>query len=255
MRSARRGVATILVFSISLTIAAAQQFKLSDFGVELSFTADADIFPMTWLTPEVNGKAVSLDTSEMERSERIIVKALNKYPVELIRKNLLKIYVVRRLEFYGQSYGGTNSAEVLYLSNDGLANGYSDFWIEQAFHSEFSSILFRNFYFLFSEKRWKALNDGITYGPSGLDALKQSKASKVFDADLARRGVLSQYGTASVEEDFNLFAENLFFSSPGFWTLVKDEKRIRKKTDEVIRMYNRIDPMFTESYFREISRQ
>ena len=245
---------TALLLTVSLAVFS-QTNKLSDYGVELSFTAEADMFPMTWITPEVHGKAISLDTWEMERSERIILKALNEYPIDLIRKNLLKIYVVKHLEFYGQVYGGTNSAEVVYLSNDGETNGYTDFWIEQAFHSEFSSIVFRNFSFLFNLKKWNSINDGITYGNSGTEALKQGKASKVFDPELIKKGVLSQYGTSSVEEDFNIFAENLFFSSPGFWKIVKENKRIQKKANEVIRMYGRVDGMFTENYFKDISRQ
>lgn len=246
----------VISFLISLSVCAVSQDKgLPDFGVEISFSVDNQIFPKTWLTKEIDGKAMPLDTAEFERSKAIIIKALNKYPVDVIAKHLTKVYVVNRLEFYGQSYGGTNSTSVVYLTNRGIDLGYSDFWIEQAFHSEFSSILLRNYSFLFDKKKWISYNKGIEYGHSGTDALKQGKASKEFDLELNKRGILALYGTASIEEDFNLFAENLLLSKLGFWEIGKTQKRIWKKANQVIEFYNNIDSRFNEEYFRDISKK
>jgi hypothetical protein len=246
----------VLILFTSLSIhAVSQEKELSDFGVEISFLVDNKIFPKTWLTKEINGKATPLDTAEFERSKAIIVKALNKYPVEVIAKHLTKIYVVNQLEFYGQSYGGTNSTSVVYLTNSGIDAGYSNFWIEQTFHSEFSSILFRNYSFLFDKKKWISYNKDIHYGQSGTEALKEGKASMEFDLELNKRGILALYGTASIEEDFNLFAENLFLSNLGFWEIGKAQKRIWKKTNQVIAFYNHIDSRFDEEYFRDISKK
>jgi hypothetical protein len=243
----------VVALGFITTNAISQERPLADFGVEINFLADDKIFPKSWLTEEINAKATSLDTGEYARSKAIIIKALNKYPAEVVRRHLTKIYVVRQLEFYGQSYGGTSSTSEVYVVNDGADMGYTDFWIEQAFHSEFSSILFRNYLFLFDKKKWISYNKGIHYGQYGVDALKEGKASKVFDLELNKKGVLSQYGTASIEEDFNIFAENLFSSSTGFWQIVKTQDRIRQKTEQVIEFYNLIDDRFTEEYFRMIS--
>jgi hypothetical protein len=243
-----------LVFFISLASGAISQDKtLADFGIEVSFSADQTIFPKSWLTNEINGKATPLDSAEFERSKKVIIKALNKYPAELIKKHLSKVYVVSSLEFYGQSYGGTNSTSDIYLTNRGKDWGYSDFWIEQAFHSEFSSILFRNYSFLFDKKKWVSYNKDIQYGESGTQALKEGKASTEFDFELNKRGILAQYGTASIEEDFNMFAHNIFLSTTGFWEIGKMHKRIFKKTNQVIEFYNRIDSRFNLAYFQAIS--
>ncbi|WKZ61035.1 MAG: hypothetical protein QY309_06015 [Cyclobacteriaceae bacterium] len=245
-----------LVFLFSSTICVySQDNTLADFGIEIIFSADHKIFPEAWLTEEINGRATPLDTGEFKRSKAIITKALNKYPVELIRKHLTKIYVVGQLEFYGQEYGGTNSISEIYLSNGGSNLGYTDFWIEQAFHSEFSSILLRNYSFLFDKKKWISQNKGIHYGKSGTDALKHGKASETFDLELNKKGVLSLYSTASIEEDFNSFAENLFKSNTGFWEIVKMHKRIREKTSQIIEFYHRLDGRFDEKYFKSVSQK
>lgn len=246
----------VVTFLISFSTSAVSQNKeIADFGVEISFSSDSKIFPDSWLTKEINGKATPVDTSEFVRSKAVIIKALNKYPPELIRRHLTKVYIVGYLEFYGQSYGGTNSTSVVYISNRGVDLGYSDFWLEQAFHSEFSSILFRNYSFLFDKKKWISCNKDIRYGKSGTQALKQGKASLEFDLELNRRGILAQYGAASIEEDFNLFAENLLLSKLGFWEIVKTQKRILKKTKQVIEFYNHIDSRFNEDYFRDVSKK
>ena len=233
----------------------AQQKTLSDFGVVLNFSADDHIFPESWLSKEINGKAISLDSVEYKRSEKAILKALNKYPVHLIKKNLTKIYVVKRLEFYGLKYGGTNSTAIVYIANQGADNGYTDFWLEKTFHHEFSSILLRNFSSMFNNRKWISSNRDIKYGKSGVEALKLGKDSEEFDETLNKRGILSQYGTASMEEDFNTFAENLFLSSEGFWKIESVHNRIKNKVKQIVQFYNKIDNRFNEEYFRVVSKQ
>jgi hypothetical protein len=248
-------ILSVIFFLLLFVHTFSQNKSLAEFGVEISFSADSKIFPSSWLTKEINGKAAPLDTAEFERSRAVIIKALNKYPVELIAKHLTKVYIVNHLEFYGLSYGGTNSTSMIYLINKGVGLGYSDFWIEQAFHSEFSSILFRNYSFLFDKKKWISKNSGIRYGQSGTEALRLGKASTVFDFELNKKGFLSLYGTASIEEDFNTFAENLFLSSTGFWEIGKRQKRIDKKTKQVIQFYNQIDSRFDLNYFTTVSKK
>ena len=89
-------------------------------GVEIIFTAEDGMFPYTWYSGDIKGKAVSLDSSEIIRSTEIVKKALSKYPVDVIKKNLDKIYVMKSLEFYGVIYGGTNTKNIVYIANNGI---------------------------------------------------------------------------------------------------------------------------------------
>ena len=159
------------------------------------------------------------------------------------------------MEFFGQSYGGTNSTSEVYLSNRGIALGYTDFWLEQTFHHEFSSILLRNYGYLFSKKKWMSFNKDIEYGKGGVYALKDGTASIEFDYDLNELGVLTQYSKSSLEEDFNIFAQNLFLSDRGFWEVVALHERIKNKTALIIAFYKSINSSFTEEYFKNISKE
>jgi hypothetical protein len=58
-----------------------------------------------------------------------------------------------------------------------------------------------------------------------------------------------------MEEDFSLFAENLFLCKPGFWEIGKTQKRIWRKTNQVILFYNHINSTFDEQYFRDVSKK
>ncbi len=244
---------SFLIFSLSLY--SQEKNTISEFGVKIEFQFDNNTFPNSWLNDEINGTAKSLDSSEIERSKKIILKALNKYPKDFLLENLKKVIILKKMEFYGQPYGGTNSTSTIYLCNDGDKNGYTDFWMEQKFHHEFSSIIFRNYSYTFDKKKWTSYNHSkIEYGISGVDVIKNGKASTSFDMELNKKGFLYLYATSSIEEDFNSFAENLFLSSQGFWEAVNSNKRIKKKTNQIIDFYSKIRNSFNKEYFKRLSK-
>lgn len=118
---------------------------------QILYKSDENTFPESWKTKEVDPQAVSLDKNEIKRSDKIIVKAIEKYPNELIVYNLKKVYVLDSIEFYGKNYISSNlSTGTIYLTNTGTNTGqphlYSDFYIENLFHLEFVNILFENFF-------------------------------------------------------------------------------------------------------------
>jgi hypothetical protein len=223
--------------------------------IEIIFTTEEGMFPESWTQPDINGKAISLDTSEYERSMRIVNLALSKYPKGFISKHIKKIYVLGDLEFYGVGYGGTNSNDAVYICNKGEIMGYSDIYLEQTFHHEFSSILFREYSNQFSESKWKSINSGFEYGDGGVNAIMAGEASTVHSEKYAKMGVLSQYATSHIEEDFNSFAEQIFCASEGFWDLIAKHRKLNQKLKIIINFYNSLDSMFTEEYFREVSTQ
>ncbi len=222
-------------------------------GVKIIFISEGKIFPESWYSTKINASAVSLDKSEYARSERMIRAALEKYPTHLINTNLKEIYILKSVTFYGQSFGGTNATSKVYLSNKGLKAGYTDHYLEQLFHAEFSSILLRNNKTLFSESAWTSNNiDDFKYGKDGVSALKEKKASEKFETSLNEIGFINQYATSSLENDFNSFAKNLFMPNPGFDNVLKNYYRLRNKRKLIIQFYQKLDQQFNEVFFNQI---
>ncbi len=243
----------LLFFIPSLVFANAEQADTTIRGVKISFDYEDIIFPPAWRAAPINGAGESLKESEQKRSKIILNTALSKYPGEVLRLNLLTVYILKSMSFYGVGYGGTNSNEEVYLTNNGISMGYTDDYIEQTFHHEFSSILYRNYPQLLDEKSWSAVNPpGFDYKDpeNGVGAIRNNESSQELDTALCRQGFLTQYALSGLENDINTVAQNLFLPAKGFWRMVDSYPPIARKTGLLISFYNKIDPLFTEAYFR-----
>ena len=58
-------------------------------------------------------------------------KALDKYPSNMVRKNLRFVYIVKKLSYLGIEAAGTHSNNSIYIANDGRSNGYTDIFLEK----------------------------------------------------------------------------------------------------------------------------
>ena len=223
-------------------------------GISISFSATPDIFPRHWLKAPINANVQRLEREEEKRSKAAVVKALVKYPQQVIQNNLRAVYVLRSLNFYNVGFGATYYENKLYLANDGLLMGYSDLFIEQSFHHEFSSILYFNYKKDFNEWAWKQCNPtGFTYHDEetgGVAALKNNEDGTDFASYYNAQGFIDQYAQSSLENDINELAQQLFSPDPGFWIMVDKYPPLRKKTRLLIGFYNKIDPAFTFEYFK-----
>ncbi len=218
-------------------------------GITIEFVANENTFPKSWQNKEIDAKAISLDLSQMERSLHIIKIAISKYPKEVLTKNIKKIYILKSIEFFGQPYGGTNSTDIVYIANSGIMAGYSDNYIEKSFHHEFSSILLRNYPKKIKNQKWKELNN-LKYGDGGVEALKLSKDSQLYDSIFNANGFLYEYANSSFENDFNSFAESIFLPKDDFYEIINANSRLLKKYNLIIEFYSSINKEFSEEYFR-----
>ncbi len=242
----------LLILSLSKATFTQDTIRDERTGVIICFSSAGKIFPTSWYSSKINAKGVSLSRSEYSRSKNIIFSALSKYPPSVIENNLKTVYVLKNIEFFGQSFGGTNSRKIVFLSNKGKEKGYKDFYLEQLFHAEFSSILLRNYGQYFNENQWKKNNSEIEYGKGGVNALKKDLDSERFDRTSNEKGFLNQYAMSDIENDFNSFAKNLFLPKEGFRELIKENKKINNKRKLIIAFYNKVDRTFTEEYFNQI---
>lgn len=218
--------------------------------VKISFELDDDMFPANWLKKPHSISAKPLKETEWARSEMIVKQALNRYPQAVLEKHLKRVYVITDLHFTGIQAGGTYWKDRVFMSNKGVRMGFTDKYLLESFHHEFSSILFRKNRAEFDLDKWKSANErGFKYGGSGTNAIKQGKGSLYFERKLGERGFINQYAMSSVEEDFNTISARLFTVNDSFRNIYKKYPRLRKKIDIAIEFYESIDPQLNKSFF------
>ena len=222
----------------------------------LKYAVHPGTFPEEWNQQNMPAYGESLDSSEYKRTTEVLNKALAKYPDSLIQQNLKAIYVLKSMTIFNQVFGGTNHEDKVYLTNDGMAKGYTDEYIEQTFHHEFSSVLYRKNSARFDHKEWQhiVLENG-KYGQGGLHALSTNQSSTKFDTTLCQIGFLYEFAVSDLENDFNAVAENLFLSREAFWNIVDHYPAIKAKTALAILFYQKLNPVFTETYFRSLGKE
>jgi hypothetical protein len=223
-------------------------------GVRIQLHPTQENFPRAWQSSDVRLQMVPLAKKEHQRSLHIAQRCLAKYPSEVLAGNLSEIVFVDHMSFYGLPYGGTYANQKIYISNRGASYGYTDQFLELAIHQEFSSILFNNYRHLFPEAEWRRINPhGFRYLGSGIRALKYGQDGLQFDPQLYKEGFLYQYAKASLEEDFNSIAENLFAGSKQFWQVIAKSPQLQQKVNLAIQFYHALHPRFTLEYFKSLA--
>ncbi len=221
---------------------------------EIFFSFQDQIFPKHWYGGRINAEAEPLSRMERLRVINILNRAFEKYPDLVIRENLDRIYALKKMRFYGVPFGGTNVHNTLYICDDENNPFFTDKYIEGIFHHEFSSILKRTYSWFFNSGEWEAVNPpDFKYGNGGVDAIINGEASLKLNPDYYTQGFLTRYSQASLEEDVNVFAQNLFSGDTKFWAVVDQNTRIRRKSRLLIGFYQKIDPRFNENYFRHMA--
>jgi len=218
--------------------------------IDIVFPTDQRIFPGSWYSASTDGKYNPLDSNEYPRTTKAVNDALSAYPKSVILQNLATIYVVKNMEFFGQPFGGTNSNKNIYLANNGTKYGYTTQFLEKTFHHEFSSILFRNYAHFFDTATFTSYNaPGFEYGDGGVEAIRDNQVSLDYEKQFNEMGLISQYAASSLENDVNLFAENLFLPEKGFKKLLVKYEGLRNKRSFMIDFYHQIDTSFTVEFF------
>ncbi|MGG9961317.1 hypothetical protein [Ferruginibacter sp. SUN106] len=223
-------------------------------GVAVVFSYSASIFPDSWRTVEINAYGKEIASAEIDRTKEVAIKALRKYPTPLLTANLKAIYFLKEMEFFKTPFGGTNSSDNLYITSDGLTHGYTNDYIEQTIHHEFSSILFRNHPEYLDTAAWNKANEpGFVYNDAagGVGAIQNNQSSQDVDTILCKKGILTQYALSAMENDLNTLAQNLFCPNRGFWKAVEKYPRLKTKVILLISFYSRFNPAYRESYFRK----
>lgn len=230
--------------------------NISESNIKISQVIDCSTFPMYWY---INSNRGIEDLDDMVRhinpedSQRVvnaIQSGLKKYPSNFLKSNLKTVFVLGNLNFYGVKFGSTYSNSKVYLTGGPVLLGYTDEYIEGKLHHEFSSILFNKYRSIFPESEWLDANPAdFVYGTGGSDAIKNNQSSEELDESQAKEGFLNSYGQASIEEDFNEFAQFILLGDKEVWDYANNNPKLKTKLSLFIKFYQAIDPHFTEEYF------
>lgn len=142
---------------------------------------------------------------------RALERDLARYRPDFLKRHLRHVYVFRTLTIDGESFGGTNDPgqRAVYIAASWL--GDEDRGPEaMGFHHELSSLLVHRYPEVLSTSEWRALNpDGFTYRfqASTSRNLSSGRLDLSGNERTYRRGFLCDYGTLTVEDDINTFAQ------------------------------------------------
>lgn len=210
------------------------------------YDGKSTIFPASWLDKKINAKATAADTAGFHNDSVFIAKAFSKYPDDIIIKEVKKIQLLGRLRFNGENFFGTNSRYDLYIALEDNDE------IERTFHHEFSSMLLRNHPSYKTEEEWKKLSPELL-STSSAAAMKAGYYSTDYAPELLEKGYISKYSLSNWENDFNMYAEEIFCGGKTFWQLADKYPKLLQKTKLIIRFYQeKIWSGFDEVYFRAL---
>lgn len=217
------------------------------YGILVRHAIGDDFFPETWRNPPVAARAAEINPAELERFPAIIGAALAAYPPNVIKKNLKEIRLAREMYFFETSYGATSSDCLIYLSDRGSNEGFTDTYLIGSIHHEFAHILYANYDF--PQRQWRsALPRGFSYrghDNGGLEAISKGADSLAGSVELYARGFLNEYSLASLEEDVCIYSETILTSPEEFMTLAEKYPAIETKFKIWLKFYHSIDSSFT----------
>lgn len=250
----RRSLCFLALVVLLQTVAASEGVILES-PLRVVTSADATIFPISWQKEPILASGEALPEDQIERAKTILSRALKKYPLHVLQKELHAVYALSELRFNSVVTSGTNSRTSVYLKFGESVKGFTDNHIEGVFHAEFSSILWRNHPKQFDADAWRAVNPpGFKYLGNGVAAVKQKKASTTLREDLNTQGFLVEYAQSTMENDLNGFAKMLFNGDPELWRAAEKFPKIRRKLDLAIGFYQKLDASLTEPFFRSLVR-
>jgi len=215
----------------------------NQYGTKVHHVYDAEVFfPAHWIDPPISAQGQELPADEIWRLLPIIEQFLSRYPASVLNNNLADIFLLEELRFYGQSFGATNSNSGLYIKSEGNAAGFTDLFLQQRMHSEFSSILRRNY--VFPEIMWRAVNaDDFEYIGNGVELLGEANLYRT-SPELLSQGFIVRYAQSSVENDFNMIAYHLFTDLNNLMQIASEYPLIKEKVDLAINFYESVDSRF-----------
>lgn len=216
----------------------------NEYNIKIHHNYDAKtFFPSRWLRSPISARGKHLSAQEVARTLPIIEEFLSVYPKRVLQGNLKSIYLLGELTFYGKSFGASNGNSGLYIKSREADNGFTEAFLVSRMHSEFSSILMRNY--SFPTQEWKNINRAnFQYVGDGVQTLDQPNQYG-RTTELLSGGFIVKYAQSSIENDFNMISDWLFTRHDRLKKLADKFPRIDAKMRLAIKFYRSIDNRIT----------
>jgi len=217
----------------------------NQFKIDIIYNINNDFLKEDIFDVSLINSASKMSDFELSRYSVLLPKFFSKYPKSIIQDELKTIKLAGSLTLYSVFYGGTSIGSTLYLTSLGYDKGYTDEYIEKLFHHEFSSILMRNHEF--PQNAWNASNvTEFKYAQTNKEIRRAiaEDTGTVGNHGIYSRGFLTKYSMSTLENDFNVMAEQVFTDPGRLKTLIQQYPIIRKKYELLRIFYLDIDPKF-----------
>jgi hypothetical protein len=180
-------------------------------------------------------------------------KALSKYPPTLLQRYLSAVFISGILKIYGVQAGGSYAHSWIVVSATPDYEQFGSEVYEATLNHELSSLFLKNSDF--PMKRWEMINEAdFSYLPRQIDVVRSAALANRRDPTESpswhMAGFVSDYGMASLENDFNTYAE-LAMTHPGrLRELAAQYPRIRAKTRILVEFYSSLAPELRDYFER-----
>ncbi len=213
--------------------------KLSDLAPEVPITTQAPkgMFPPHWFDDGGTATAKPLSEVEAERAERVIRRALKKYPPFLLFTNLDEVHCVSELKIDGSDYFSTNTGEAIYICSRG-PNKDPDAFLARLLHYEVGAVLLYQASASFDQDAWNAaLPPGFSYKTDREVPEAQEGNLDNRDPKWLSQGFINYSGVWDQEYDFAEIAEGIMTGSQEFYRHVKEHPALLKKARLAVTFY------------------
>ena len=225
------------------------------YGIKIVYEVGNDFFspmenPPIPAGPLPGSRIEQIPHRVLVRYPALLQRAFDKYPIEVIKKNLNAIYFSGIIDADGLWYGGTYDPfrRIVYLVDNGTK---SDDHAMDTFHHEFSSLLLKRYSFFVNP--WSDHNSkDFKYFRERYDSWetleKAVDITEEGDVEVYEQGFVTVYGQTNFENDFNEYSAMIFTYPQKFKKIMDQYPRVRSKFFVWLAFYQKIDPIFTEAY-------
>jgi hypothetical protein len=225
----------------------------SKYGIKIVYEIGGDFFsplenPPILAGPAKGSKIEPIRHRVLVHYVDILQKALEKYPVQVIKNHLNVIQFAGEIDDHGFMAGGTYDPfrRILYIANNGSQKDNRSIYV---FHHEFSSLLLTSHSFYMNpwtdnnQKEFEYLYDTTK------NALKTYNSTSLVGTEVDyEKGFIDTYGQTNFENDFNEYSAMIFTYPQKFKEIMDQYPRVRGKFLVWLEYYQNIDPIFTEEY-------